>query len=228
MSKIYYSKYNPLAKCIAFICIIAAVLLLLLDIRLRPMMNTIAQNESKRQALILINSSVHEVLNNHINEFKSIVSLSTDDKGNPKALLTDATTLDNLICKIFDNIHSKANEAVHAKYSINIGSLTNSPLLYGTGPKINIKIQVSQYINYEIISTFSEAGINQTKNSLYLRLSTTIYTVMPGGKSYDTVTNDYLFSETILLGDVPEGYTEVIQVGTGEFDTADTLVNFGQ
>ncbi len=221
-------KSSLFLKFISFFCILTSIIFVIIDVRLRPMMNKIAQNESKRQALILINSSVHEVINENTEDFKSIISLSTDKEGKPTALLTDAVTFDNLICKIFDSIHKKADNAVHAKYSVNIGSLTNSPLLYGTGPKINIKIQISQYINYEIISTFSSAGINQTKNSLYLRLTTTIFAVMPGGKRYDTVTNDYLFAETILLGNVPEAYTEVIQVGTGGFDTADTLVNFGQ
>lgn len=213
---------------ITFSCVLIILLFVTLDLRLRPMMYGISQNESKRHALIIINSAVSEVLTNHSDEFDSIVKLSTDTDGAPTALVTNALAVDNLVSEIFIKVHQIAENKGKVRYSLNVGSLTKSPLLYGRGPKININIQISQYINYEIISTFNEAGINQTKSSLYLRLTTTILSVMPGDTRKETVSNDYLFAETVLVGKVPDGYTEVIQVGSSEFDTADTLVNFGQ
>jgi len=219
---------NLFLKVTSFITILIVILLVVMDIRIRPMLYDLAHNEAKRYALIIINSSVSEVIEENQKEFNNLTKIEKDSEGRPIALTTDALSVDTLVSKIFSNIHKSVENIEKVKCEINLGSITKSAFLYGKGPEFNIRVQISQYINYEIISSFSDAGINQTKNSLYLRLTATIYAVMPGDKRKETVSNDYLLSETVLLGEVPDGYTEVIQVGSSEFDTADTLVNFGQ
>ena len=211
----------------AILCVAIVVLFVVLDIRIRPMLYNLAQNEAKRYALIVINNSVSEVIEENSEVFSKITNISTDSNGLPTHLSVDALAVDTVISKIFSKIHTKV-EYNKVKCSINLGTITKSAFLYGKGPEFNIIVQISQYINYEIISSFSDAGINQTKNSLYLKLTATIFAVMPGDKRKETVSNKYLLSETVIVGDVPDGYTEVIQVGSSEFDTADTLVNFSQ
>jgi len=212
----------------AILCVATVILFVVLDIRIRPMLYNLAQNEAKRYALIIINNSVSEVIGENNEEFNKITNISTNTDGLPTYISINSLAVDSIVSKIFSNIHNKVAKSNKVKCSINLGTITNSAFLYGKGPEFNIIVQISQYINYEIISSFSDAGINQTKNSLYLKLTATIYAIMPGDKRKETVSNEYLLSETVIVGDVPDGYTEVIQVGSSEFDTADTLVNFSQ
>ena len=221
-------KSKMFLSILSVFCVLSVTVVVVLDFRIRPMLYNLAQNEAKKYALIIINQSVTEVLSENSDDLNNVTNISTDETGRPTYLSVNATQVDKVVSEIFANIHKKVGETDKVKCSVNLGTITKSAYLYGKGPEFNIIVQISQYINYEIISAFSDAGINQTKNSLYLKLTATIFAVMPGDKRKETVSNEYLLSETIIVGNVPDGYTEVIQVGSSEFDTADTLVNFGQ
>ena len=226
--RVYNKSKCFLLRIVSFTCILSVMLFLVIDIRIRPMLYNLAQNEAKRIALVIINSSVLSVLEENKSDFNGITTIEKDSNGNPRVLSNNALVVDKLVSKIYTKIHNTVDQTEKVKCEINLGTITKSAFLYGKGPEFYIRIQISQYISYELISSFSDAGINQTKNSLYLRLTGTIYAIMPGDKRTEKVSNEYLLYETILVGEVPDGYTEVIQVGSSEFDTADTLVNFGQ
>ena len=87
---------------------------------------------------------------------------------------------------------------------IPLGTLTDFPFFVGEGPEITIKYSQQGSATVERKSQFESAGINQTIHRLYARVETNIYSVSPIETEITSFSFDYLLSETIIVGDVPE------------------------
>ena len=58
-------------------------------------------------------------------------------------------------------------------------------------------------------SAFSSAGINQTSHQIELEVTVRIYAAIPGFRSSIETTTNYLVAETVLVGEVPDSFTQV-------------------
>jgi len=92
------------------------------------------------------------------------------------------------------------------KVKIPLGTLLGNAFTYGKGPKINITITLGGYINADIKTKIESAGINQSKYSIYVSISSKMYTYLPF--SYFTVENvtDVYLAEFVTVGEVPSLY----------------------
>ena len=94
---------------------------------------------------------------------------------------------------------------------IPIGTLTGNQFLNNRGPKIRIEMQVSSAVYSKIASKFISAGINQTLHQITLSISSDIYFVMPWYRSSGSFQTEFTIAETVIVGKVPEAYTNVIE-----------------
>ncbi len=227
-SRLRRNKNLVLLRIVSILLILVIIGFIAIDCRLRPLLYDYVQSQAKGYALKAINQSVSQIVKDNRSDFDAVVSKTFDKEGRIVSLSTNPSAVDKIATDIFLRSHKYLSQNSGQVCSVDLGTLSGSPLLYGKGPNLKIHIKMSRYINYEIISGFTEAGINQTKNTLYLKLTTNIQTIIPGQNHTETISTKVLLAETVIVGTVPDGYTEVIQVGSSEFDTVDTLTNFGQ
>ena len=68
------------------------------------------------------------------------------------------------------------------------------------------------------------AGINQTLHQITLIISADVHFIMPWYRTKGNFETDFLLAETIIVGEVPDAYTNVIEsVGS---DMAGDLFDF--
>ena len=62
-----------------------------------------------------------------------------------------------------------------------LGAFSGIEAWAGFGPKIHMKIIPISNVECRFASTFEEAGVNQTKHSIYLEIVADISIIMPSG-----------------------------------------------
>ena len=81
------------------------------------------------------------------------------------------------------------------------------------GPDINIKIYLTGSTQTQILSVFSDAGINQTLHRLYLTVTGSVAVAVPGLPSTISTSTQVLMSELIIIGEVPQTYLNATNIG---------------
>lgn len=61
-------------------------------------------------------------------------------------------------------------------------------------------------VETELISQFSQAGINQTLHRIYLNVSCKVTILTPFDSIEENINNQVLLAEAVILGDVPSTY----------------------
>jgi sporulation protein YunB len=85
-----------------------------------------------------------------------------------------------------------------------VGTFSGVPLLVGRGKPIMLKIKPLGVVNCRVDSTFTTGGINQTRHRMLLYADTTINVVLPLAVKRLEVSIVMMFSESIIIGEVPK------------------------
>ena len=84
--------------------------------------------------------------------------------------------------------------------------LLGSKILSGRGPDIPIKMSTVGNVETDLVSQFSEAGINQTLHRIYLNVNCKVTILTPFDSIEETITNQVLLAEAVIMGEVPSTY----------------------
>ena len=227
MLRKYKRKNCPIfLRIMAIFSILSVVLLFAVDAKIRPILLKLAHYEAKRNITEIINNAFSNTLADQNIDYSSIVSVTRDQQGIVRSVEANTAAVNRIVTQTIDSVYNQVDKNSLIRCGINIGSLTNLTLLQGRGPEIPVMSQLSRYVEYEITSTFTDAGINQTKHSIYLKLISTMYTYIPGEKEQEQITADFLLAETVIVGEVPEAYTGVFQEYQDDYDTPGTIINY--
>lgn len=209
---------------VRFIIIAFIFLLLMFDFKWRPMLLSSAKTQSRNYITRLVNTCIGEVLDSDKYDFAAMTSVINDEEMNVKSITADTVMLNRFKTEFLDD-YAK-NSTYEIQFSIKLGTLTGITYLNGLGPFIKFYSETSHVPQVDFISSFESCGINQTIHRIILKVSSDITIVFPGGCDYETVESEYILSETVIVGNVPNDYTYVIQNGVTDFETAETVKNF--
>ena len=87
------------------------------------------------------------------------------------------------------------------------GNFTGNSFFAGRGPKIKVKVIPMGTVTTEFKTEFIEAGINQTRHRVYLGVECNMRVIAPFATEDIIVDNSVTVAETVLIGEVPEFYT---------------------
>lgn len=118
--------------------------------------------------------------------------------------------------KIIDNINNKKCDFI-----IYLTDAFKNPFLLNKGPCFNVSCVPHSGINVECFSKFEDAGVNQTKNSIWFEIKTDVYASSAVFNTVNTFKYSVAVSETVIVGEVPESYTNVSE----DDNTKDTVLN---
>ena len=225
-------KYNRrcpfMLRLLALVTVASIALLFAVDARIRPILRRLAHNEAKYNITNIMNKAFAETLSHGSIEYADIVCVSRDGNGKVTSVEANSATVNRIITYTVNSIYEKIAADDTIRCGISIGSLTGLAMFQSMGFEIPVMAKLSRYVEYKIVSTFTDAGINQTKHSVYLHITSTMYTYVPGEKMNEQISAEYLLAETIIVGEIPDAYTGVFQAYTDEeeFDVEDTIMNY--
>ncbi len=201
------------------ILVIAGVLL----VRVQPLIVRLSQNKAESVTLKIINDQVNQLLSEQAITYDRLVDIGYTDRGEIAYVATDIVKLNGLKARISSMIQESFDAYDFGWLSLPIGTIVGGDYFAGRGPSVRFPLELSCSAESTFSNVFDDAGINQTRHQIMLHVTGTTLSIAPWCKTAITVTTDFMIAETVIVGTVPEYYTNVEQ----SEDLVEDLNNYG-
>ena len=118
----------------------------------------------------------------------------------------NVVTVNNIPSEVALRVQEALDTYHNGDFAIKLGSFTGTKMMSGRGPDIEIKMSTVGNVETDLISQFSQAGINQTLHRIYLNVNCTVVILTPYDTIEEKITNQILLAEAVIVGDVPDTY----------------------
>lgn len=200
---------SSIKKRIKFTLAIIFVVFVAISIRIRPVLKEMTAVQAAYISNKAIDEAAAEVLARNNISYDDLISLNLLEDGTVSSMTSDIQEMNKFKTEISKEIQNKILEYCDREVSIPIGTLTGIDILSGRGPRIRMKIELYGTVTANLESKFEGAGINQTRHQIICNVNVDVSAIIPGCSSYTNVKNSFAVSETVLLGEVPDSYTNV-------------------
>ncbi|MDF2567447.1 MAG: hypothetical protein K0R90_903 [Oscillospiraceae bacterium] len=197
---------------IKMLCVFLVLLLIVFttDRMFRPTIKTIAGYRAQVIATKAINDSFYNTINNIGFTYKDLVAVSKNEDGTVSSIETNIININHLKSNITSSILENMSKITRVEMKVPLGTLLGTQVLSGHGPGIEFRLIPSGSVKTQLISKFESTGINQTLHQIIMNIQVTISAVIPGYTTTVTVPSNFIIAETIIVGVVPEYYTQII------------------
>ena len=174
---------------------------------LRPVLEGLASARVESAAARAMNEAILEVLGSA--SIGELLSAQASNEGHVSLLTADAGKLNLLAADCAAAAQRRIQDLGEQGVSVPLGTLSGVPLLAGLGPRLSFRFTPVGMVQSSFHSEFRSAGINQTLHRITLQLTGTVRVVLPGRSYSVTVLTQAPVAENVIVGDVPEAYTNV-------------------
>jgi len=191
------------AKMVAISCILCGVIAAFFAFTalvINPVIAKFSISHVEAMTLKATNNAIAEVITK--NTFREIVNIARDSSGRITALNTDYIEMNRLASDIAFATQSALEQSRNI-VPIPLGTLSGIPLFSGMGAPVNLRVVPIGAVNCRFNATFIEAGINQTRHRIVLLVQSKVNVIMPLGSQTVEVEVGVMFSESIIVGEVP-------------------------
>ena len=125
-----------------------------------------------------------------------------------------------LLCDVIEQTQKMITSLCENKvFEVPATAMTGSMLLAQFGKKIEVELMPVGNVDCDFASRFEQAGINQTKHSLYIDIKARVQMILPLYVRDVDIRTSYMVCESIIVGKVPEFYLG----GSANFDMLDLV-----
>lgn len=197
---------------------------LLVDIRIRPIIEQTAAYRSKVLATRIINDAICTQLEDEYFDYDNLVTITYNTDNTISSIESNMVNINRIKAKITKSVNNELSCIDEHDLSISLGTVSGFEMFYNQGPLIPVKVQPQGYVETTLISSFESAGINQTLHRIIVEIKTDISAIIPGYTSSTTVETQFVMAETVIVGSVPTTYTHVI---SGSEDLISQINDYG-
>ncbi len=210
---VFISKYKNSIRIVAVLLVIILLIALTIegDKRLRVLINNYAVSKAKILSNTVINQTVYDYLEKNGIKYTDLMTINTADDSSVTSVEFNTVEFTKLKAGIITKIQTAINAENSITMKIPVGTLTGNQFLNNKGPTISITMQISSVVYSDIKSKFTSSGINQTLHQITLGIRSEVYFVMPWYRSSGSFYTEYILAETVIVGKVPDAYTNVIE-----------------
>lgn len=187
----------------------AVIVFVAINVKVRPLLKKMTAVQAEYITNLAVNEAAEDVLAREDIDYQRFVSLHQLDDGTVSSMTTDIREMNKFKTALSKEIQNKLGEHCDREVSVPVGTLTGIDLLTGRGPRIRMKIELYGNVTASLKSSFEDAGINQTRHRIICDVNVGVSAILPVCSSYTDVYNSFTVSETVLLGDVPDSFTNV-------------------
>lgn len=196
------------AKLGAFLFLVIIILLVTalvkMDKAVRPIAAQQAEHFSKLTANKIISEKVSDYLDENRYTYSDFAAVLYDEAG--KAVSIEAVTynINKVQSELSLLINKEFAKSCDTSAEIPLGSLTDSYLLAGKGPRVRLRICPAREAQVQLTSSFISAGLNQTCHRISVVVTADINSSIPLYSFSTEVSFEFLLAENIIVGEVPE------------------------
>lgn len=184
----------------------AAVLIMGVEMRLRPLAAAAAQTQAVNALNRLIEQAVLADLEQRPVGYRDLVHIERDSTGAITALTTDMAALNRLRGQLLESVLDALEGFRVTEIQIPLGSLLDLDVLWGRGPAVKLRSMSVGTASAEFQSEFADAGVNQTLHRIWLEVCVPLKLALPGTRTETQVQTSLCVAETVIVGKVPGTY----------------------
>ena len=205
------SRKKRFLRTVLFLLVLLIVLLslsvALLSVNMRPAMTALAIARIRSVAARAMNDAILESMGDETNYARLIQVHESSER--VYMLQANKHKMNILAADCAEAAQERIAQMGDQGISIPIGTITGISFLAGKGPSLKVTFSPAGSVQSEFNSEFVSSGINQTLYRVNLLLTASVRLVMPGVSETISVRAEAAIAESIIVGDVPEVYTNV-------------------
>ena len=200
------SRKRRMIIAITFLVLIVASIFLYIFCVINPIVKEATWASIYSLSTSAVSDAVYDVIAEENLQYEDLVEISYDNNNEISLISIDTVLVNNLARRFYQVAQVYLDRMGDNGLDIAIGTFTGLPFLVGVGPTINIKLVQIGAMTSCFKSKFTSAGINQTNHSLYIELHASVSLVLPTYSSTVDSVTEFLVTESVIVGDVPEVY----------------------
>lgn len=216
-------KRNPWRLRLITVGVGLALLLGLFLARIQPLLARLSESKAESVTLKIIHEHVNDFLKTQDVSYDSLVKIGYHDQGSIAYVGTDMVKLNRFKSQIASNIQECFDTYDFGTIALPIGTVMGGNYFVGRGPSLRFHVDMSCTVECSFENVFDDAGINQTRHQIMLNVKVTTFAIARFCKTSSTVTTNFMIAETVIVGTVPEYYTQV----EDSEDILEDLNNYG-
>ena len=182
---------------------------LVIDWQMRPVVENMAAYQVKVFAFRIINNAILEELEQQKVAYGDFLEISKNSSGEIVSVESNMAAVNLFKARMSKRIAAELEKKVNQSLNLPVGTLLGNQFTSGRGPKIEVKVLPTGYVQSELTHEFTSAGINQTLHQVMLKTSVHITAIIPGYTiSTETGTN-FCIAETLIIGKIPDSFTQI-------------------
>lgn len=200
-------KKRFLRTVLFLIVLLLSLSVALLSVNMRPAMAALAIARIRSVAARAMNDAILESMGDETNYARLIQVHESSER--VYMLQANTHKMNILAADCAEAAQERIAQMGDQGISIPIGTITGISFLAGKGPSLKVTFSPAGSVQSEFNSEFVSSGINQTLYRVNLLLTASVRLVMPGVSETISVRAEAAIAESIIVGDVPEVYTNV-------------------
>lgn len=196
----------PKKLIIVIVVILAAIGYLVFDSSIKPTILSLSEAKLRAIGVKAMNDAVRETIGASSVTYTDLIHIEKDNSGKITLVTANTVLMNNLAAETAMAAQDKILGIGEQGVSIPIGTILGGQLFTGRGPAVIIKFEPVGSVTTEIMAEFEDAGINQTRHKIYLMLNASVRILVGNDSQTVEISSQVLISDTIIVGEVPEGY----------------------
>lgn len=149
-----------------------------------------------------VNHGIADVVNT--DTYTHLTDIRRDANGAITSINADATAMNLLAVQVSSSAQNYLSDQSTAGIPVPVGTFSGIPFLVGRGHAVKLDLRLVGAVNCNFDSQFKTAGINQTEHKITLRTYAVVDVILPFYTKRTNVSIEMLFSDSIIVGQVPE------------------------
>lgn len=199
---------------LAVVALFIIALAVIVQVNVTNVLKSIAEATMRSVTTVAVNDAIYYTLSDNV-RYEDLVSVERGANGEIQAITSNSLQINRIARDTAymsqQNLKSMSEDGIE----VPLGALSGIEAWAGFGPRITIQIIPISNVECRFVSEFTDAGINQTKHSIYLEIVADISIIMPSGTSNFASLTQVLICESVLMGKVPDTYLQADIFGDG-------------
>lgn len=174
-----------------------------------PTILAIAEARAVQMAVEATQSAVRDYLQEHRITYGDLVGIEKDRAGRTVLLHVNAPRVSEIAAGLAIAAERALARLEEREFGIPLGQALGSQLLATYGPRIGVRLIPAGDVKVDLLDRFEEAGINQTRHHIALKLDTRVRIVVPWQKTEVRVATQVPLVDSVILGAVPSTYVSL-------------------
>lgn len=203
-----WKRKNKSVRKILFLLIVLLLggLFLVIDGQIRPMIRATAAYHASIYATNLMNEAVEAELEQL--QDAQLVHIEQNEQTSITSVTLDMLRINQIKTGITERILLELSSEETEVVEVPLGTLLGSEIFSGRGSLIPITLSPMGLANIQMTSGMHQAGINQVLHEVVLSVEVEVSAILPGYSADAKASSDYLISQTVIVGNVPERYSQ--------------------